>query len=199
MPLLGAGTHSLTAIFRPAAGSGLGGSQTSVPFQLTVTAAALTAESATVEVGGDESSPYLELRTTGPFVDTWGTPAGTWSVSVERDGEKVLSDEVSQTAGSESELVALGALTRPGSTLLVTTEFVPDAAVASGLELTQPKKVTLEIPALSPVEFLTSSAQLPWWLVAVLTALVLGAVAWLLVVLVRRPRVPAGAEPSPVP
>ena len=109
---------------------------------------ALTADAAILEVGGDADSPYLELRTSGPYVDTCGTPAGSWSVAVERDGDEVLSTQVPQAAGSESELLALGSVARPDTELLVTTNSSPEWTVAPGASLLTPgrRPITLEIP-----------------------------------------------------
>lgn len=184
-PPLGAGAHLLTAVFTPAAGSGLMTSQTATPFTLTITPLALEAHAAVDEAVGDEAAPYLHLWLSGEFVDALGAPAGSWEVALGSDDARTMTLE--QPAGSADPLeVSLADDVRPGRTLEVTATFLPDPAVAGGIELSGPEPVSYQAPSRSPGDLLASSVLLPWWLVIVLLLLLAGVVAALVVLLVQR-------------
>lgn len=198
--LLGAGEHRLTAIFHPAAGSGLVSSQTPTPFVLTVAPLALTATATVVDDSLDPGAPYLELDTSGAFVEALGSPAGQWTIAVTDGSNQVLARTVDQSAGAtEPERVSLADVIRPGRTYAIETTFEPESEAASGATLTGPEPISYTVPAASPIEFLTTAVALPWWLLALLVLAVLGSIAWLIVVIVRgRPRaIPAAPSAEP--
>jgi hypothetical protein len=186
-PLLGTGDHHFSAIFRPAAGSGLVSSQSLVDYVLTVTSLAVDAHATMVDVFGEEGTPFLELGADGSFVDALGAPPGTWAVTVVDGSEQVLAVASPQLAGATERVrISLAEVTRPGSKLSIVAEFTPDPSVAPGVTVTQPQPVAYQVEGLTPVGFLAASLSVPWW--AVVTGLLVlgGAVAWLVVILVRR-------------
>jgi hypothetical protein len=67
---LAPGSYELTAIFNPAAGTGIDSSQTSTPLVLEIGEFTLTAEAALEEE--DDDSPVLELRLSGQYLEETG-------------------------------------------------------------------------------------------------------------------------------
>lgn len=192
-PLLSAGEHHATAILRPAAG--LLEAQTQTPLVITVTALGLEPRIEVLEVPGDEKSPYAVLALGGAYVDALGTPAGSWAVTVDRDGTQVVQTSEPVTEGSGPVNLSLAEVTRPGTTLTVAASFTPDAAVAGGIEASDTTSQEIVTPALTPAEWLTRAIALPWWALGVTLLLLVGAIiaATLVIVRFRRPK-PTGAD-----
>jgi hypothetical protein len=195
LPPLGSGEHRFTAVFRPAAGSGLVTSQTPTPYVLTVTPLAIEAHAELVE-DTLEGTPSLELSLSGSYVDSHGTPPGSWAVSGTDGDRDSLSTTIEQDAGSDPASISLADTVRPGRTLTITAVFTPDASIAGGVEVTQPATVEYTADPLTALETLQVGVPLPWWLVALIAIVVLGLVAALIVVLVRRRR-PAPVAEAP--
>lgn len=195
-PLLAAGVHHATAIFRPSQG-GLLESQSATPLTITVTPLGLSPRLEILEVPGDEASPYAVLDLTGEYVDALGTPAGSWSVTVERDGTQLQQSAVDVQAGDGPVNLSLAEYVKPGTVLTVAAAFTPEQAVAGGVTLAETAPQEIVTPALTPIEWLSRAVAVPWWMVAVAVAVLLGAVAVAIVVLVRYRRKPA--EPVETP
>lgn len=198
-PLLSAGEHRATAILRPS-NTVLQETQTAVPLVITVTPLGLSPTLETLEVPGDDKSPYAVLTLSGEFVDALGTPAGSWAVAVDRDGTSVLQTSVPVLAGAGPVSLPLAEYVKPGTTLTVTAEFTPDAAVAAGIEAAETSAQQVVMPALTPMEWLTRSIAIPWWMLAVSAALLVGAIVAAIVVLVRvrrRPAAPVEVDGTP--
>lgn len=204
-PLLAAGEHHATAILRPS-NTVLLETQTAVPLVITVTPLGLSPELDVLEVPGDEQSPYAVLTLSGEFVDTLGTPAGVWTVAVDRDGTDMLQTSVPVQAGAGPATLPLAEFVKPGTTLTVEAVFTPDAIVASGVVSTETSAQQIVTPALTPIEWLTRSIAVPWWMLAVSGALLIGAIVAAVIVVVRARRRPAepaqndgaAAEPEPL-
>jgi hypothetical protein len=183
-PPLAAGTHTLTAIYRPSGGSGLISSQTAVPLTITVTPLELTASAA---LDRSAASPTVDLSLSGAYVDALSTPSGNWTVDVtDAAGRSVFSTRVVQPKGQRGPLsVDLGNRISAGDAVTITTVFSsPDAK--AGAKLTQAAPVKLVIPGLTPVQFL--SIPMPWWYLAISVLLAVCAAALLIVQIVRSRR-----------
>ncbi len=200
-PLLSAGEHRATAVFRPQMG-GLVETQTATPLVITVTPLALAPNLEILQVPGDEASPYAQLGLAGEYVDALGTPPGSWALTVTRDGAPVLEDEILVLPGEGPVSVSLAEYVRPGTTLDVAAVFTADAAVAGGITAGEAAAQQVVTPRLTPVEWLTRPVAVPWWALGVGLALLLGAVVAAIIVVVRtrrRPSADVEAEPEEEP
>jgi len=189
-PLLPAGEHRATAVFRPST-PGLLETQTAAPLVITVTPLALSPELEMIDVPGDARSPYAELSLKGEYVASLGTPAGSWSLTAERDGAELLQTTVEVEAGEGPATVSLSEFTKPGTTVVVRAEFTPDAAVSPGVEATTTSEREIVTPALTPAEWLSRAIAVPWWLAAVVLVVVVGSVVAAVLVVVRKKRPPS--------
>lgn len=153
---LSAGTHQLTAFFRPDAGSNMAASHSAKAAVLTVSA--LTAVAGVTVSGVDALEPTARLALTGTWNTTTKTaPPGTWKVEVTAPDSKIaFSATVLQpTSSTDPIVVPISSKLARGTDYRVTTTFVPDAAVASGLTLTQAKPTSFHTPDLEVAEVLS--------------------------------------------
>jgi len=190
--LLPAGEHRATAVFRPST-PGLLEAQTTAPLVITVTPLGLSPELDVLDVPGDARSPYAELSLEGEYVESLGTPAGSWALTAERDGTELVQTTIDVEAGEGPATVSLAEFTKPGTTVVVTAEFTPDAAVSPGVEAETTSEREIVTPALTPAEWLTRAIAVPWWLAVVALVLVVGSVVAAVLVVVRK-RHPRTAE-----
>lgn len=182
---LAAGAHSLTAIFRPAAGSGLATSQTATPLSLTVTPLDLQASARLVTTGRE---PVVRVSLAGAYVEALGTPAGEWSLTATgTNGQTPIERRVPQSAGAGASLdIALGEVT-PGSRLSITTRFIPGVGESGGT-IAQPSVLHYTVPALTAVEIVSTPVPAPLWAVILAACIVLGGAVALVLQSVRLAR-----------
>lgn len=163
-PALAAGTHQLTAFFRPAAGSGLATSHTSVP--ATVNVVALTAEATLSLRGAASTTPVVSLGFTGTWASTTKTsPPGSWTVDVTQAGTNaspIFHTTIAQTAATTHPVSVpiTGDLDR-GVRYDVKATFVPSSTIASGLTLTQARSTSFSTPALGLGEAVSQPITVP--------------------------------------
>ncbi|MET0975409.1 MAG: hypothetical protein ABWX82_07050 [Leifsonia sp.] len=198
-PLLGAGEHSLRAIFNPAAGSRSQTSQTTAEKILTITPLDVTATvSASMDASVSEE-PLLRASLAGSYVDAaGGAPAGTWSFEVtDAKGNAVFSEQVAQEAGETDALVIpVDAELPRGSEFSVTSSFTVDPSIAQGVTVTQPAPDSFTSASATLGETMVTPVAVAWWAVwAAIAGLLLltAAAVWLLVLVVRRRRTPPTA------
>jgi hypothetical protein len=197
---LAAGTHTLTAIFRPASGTSLVSSQTATPLSIIVTPLRLTA---TAKLDPDAVRPTVRLALSGPYVAALTTPTGRWTVvAADAAGRSVFRATVSQPAGDGTPIgVDLGSKLSPGDSVKISATFAASADAASGATLTQPDPLTLRLPELTVGQVLGRSV--PWWTLGLAGGVILAAAAWLVVALVRLRKTPPGApetgQSAPLP
>jgi len=163
-PALAAGTHQLTAFFRPAAGSGLAASHTAAP--ATVSVVALTADATVAVRGASSKTPAVALGLSGTWASTTKTsPPGVWTVDVTPKGGKakpIYHSTISQTTATTNPLTVpiTGELDR-GVTYDVTATFVPSSTIAAGLTLTQAQSTSFSTPAMSLTESIAQPITVP--------------------------------------
>ncbi|MFC9559120.1 hypothetical protein [Agromyces sp. NPDC056965] len=199
-PLLGAGAHTLRAIFNPLAGSRLQTSQTQTPFVLTVAPLTVVAHvDATMDATAGEY-PIVTGSLSGSAVDTWGgAPAGIWKFTVQdAEGEAVFEREVAQP-GLSSETVAIEVDDRlaRNEEHTVVAIFTPDPSLAQGLTVSQAPAAAFTSASASVGEFLVAPVVLDWWIVVVSGILLLllgGGLAWTLSMRRRNAALRASSE-----
>jgi hypothetical protein len=179
---LAAGSHTLTAVFRPAAGSRLATSQTAAPLTLTVTPLDLTASATLVKRG---RNPVVRASLTGAYVKGLGAPAGTWKITLTGGGTKTpLTQQVVQTAGGPASLdIPLGPV-QPGTAVSIQVTFAPAAGDAGG-PVTQPGRLHYAVPALTPAEIASMPIPAPWWGIGLAAFIVFAAAAILTIQILR--------------
>ncbi|HEY8590154.1 MAG TPA: hypothetical protein VIL55_11445 [Naasia sp.] len=211
-PPLSAGTYAISAVFQPAAGSGLQTSQTDASATLAV--GALTVEPrARVSQPATASDPAaVELRLGGTWVEKTGTqPPGSWTIAVQdAAGEEAYATTITHpdTVDAEEAIsVPVDAELSPGGEYTVLVAFLPDPSVAGGVTVSTVPEALLEVPSPGSFDWAFAPVPLPTPAFVTLLALVLvllaAAVATPLVLLRRRrdgqsPEVPAedvGTQP----
>jgi hypothetical protein len=201
-PPLGVGTYQLDAAFEPASGSTLDASQTAKSFTLTITGFAVGASAHIVDDPATVTTPVVQVSLDdADYVKaTGGHPAGRWKISVNSSGgASVFDTEFAQPAsGSKPLEVAISPRLRSGRTYTVSAQFVPDAAVAAGLTLTNAKPITYQTPAAAPLSFLTAPVAIPLWGQILIGLILAGLIAAViaLAVQVRRRRPSTSTEPG---
>ncbi|MEL4318299.1 hypothetical protein WJX64_04730 [Leifsonia sp. YIM 134122] len=193
-PLLGAGDHTVRAIFNPLGGSGLVSSQTAQTVVLTVTPLTLTATVSAVMDASVAEQPVITAVLSGPAVEAFhGAPAGTWSFTVtDPDAEIVFSREAAQVQGSTSAIVVpVDAELAHGTRFDVTSTFVPHPSLTGGLTIDGPSTSTFVSASATLTERLVAPIAAEWWMViaaGAVLALLAAATIWLSVLSVRRRR-----------
>jgi hypothetical protein len=193
VPPLGAGDHRLSAVFTPAAGSGLDISQTSAPVTLTITPLALEPSIGLVDGSLGEKTASLRLSLGGAYVEAAGAaPAGIWHVQVATaTGKTAFTKDVTQTPSVTPIEIVVPALD-DDSDYSATATFEPAAEVAPGVTVTAPAPVAFTTLAPGNLDWLTETVPLPTAAaiaVLVVTALlVLAAIIITILRLVRRTR-----------
>jgi hypothetical protein len=183
---LATGSHTLTAIYRPASGSGLNSSQTVTPLTVTVTPLALTA---TAALDQDAASPTLQLGLSGAYVDALSVPAGEWRVTVTDPAKRtVFTATAPQRAADTNPVeVDMGRRLHPGDDVTITATFSSERVV--GATLSQPKPLSLELPALTAAQVL--GQPVPPWMLILAVVLMLLAALWFIIQIVWLARHPA--------
>jgi hypothetical protein len=198
-PLLGAGTYSVSAIFTPSGGSGLGTSQTAAPTTLIITPLAVAAK---VSVAASSSEPVITAELTGEYRDTTGTvPPGVWTFKVTKadSTESVFDRTVLQQSAPDKILVTIDSKLAAGSDFVVSSTFTPVSELAPGLTVTAPGDSTFRTPDATFLEILGSPVLLPVWAWILAAIVFLALTASLVVVIVRqrrKPTAPGGTQDS---
>ena len=206
-PPLGAGTYTLTAVFQPSGGTGLGDSQTKSPATLTVSPIGLQATATVVQtVRNNAPSADVVAKLTPAKGAT--NPAGTWDVvAVDAAGGASLTASATVAAGTVDPTTIELPSVKPAHDYTVTTTFVPDPSISNGYAVTNAVPAKLDLPDTSIVQVLTNPTPEPIGVLAaigiVLFALLIGAIVLLTG---RKPKKavaeaepaaePAAAEPS---
>jgi hypothetical protein len=196
-PSLGAGTHQLTAFFRPATGSGLLPSHSTKAAAIDVVA--LSADAAISVIGRASTSPVLDLALTGTWIDTTKTtPPGSWTVVVTGPATKpVYRTTVAQaTASTRPIRVPIPVKLQRGTDYSFAARFVPTSAVAHGVTLSQARAVKIHTPDLTVSEALSQPVTVPPFatILALLVLIGLAVAVALLAVRLARRRNDAGSE-----
>jgi hypothetical protein len=189
---LDAGTHTLTAIFRPAADSGLVSGQTASPLQLVV---APTLVDATASIDSDDGGRTLHLAVAAAEFPQSGV-LGTWHIAVSEADEELATETIVVSTDVLEAEYDLAGFAEPGRTLTIVATFEPVERYVGGFEVSQPESVQLEIEPLSFGESLAAPIVLPWWALIALVVAVLGLAVTLIVLVLRSRRIvsPAGND-----
>ncbi len=174
LPLLGAGDHTLRAVFNPATGSYLTSSQTKQKATLTVTPLAVE-PSIAVDVTG--AVPRITTSIAGAYVDArGGAPAGTWTFDVaDSSGASLFSLQAAQPGGTKDPVVVdVTAKLKQGATYTVNATFEPAGDLGSGLTVATIPAQTVTTPGSTFAEIIGASVPLPLWLFIVLVLLAAG-------------------------
>jgi hypothetical protein len=164
-PPLGAGTYKVTAVFVPAAGSGLAPSQTAAPAVLTVTAIRLST-SFTVQTVTIHDKPGAEVSVTvQPPGHNQGIPAGSWDVkAVTASGALAFHKKIVTKANpAKPTTQALTPGLKPGSTYTVSATFSPTPSLAGGYTVSNGTPQSTNVAAESPGEVLSTPVTTPVW------------------------------------
>jgi hypothetical protein len=199
-PLLGAGTYKITAIYQPAAGSGLLTSQTTTPAVLTITPISLST-SFTVQSIAIHDQPGAEaVAVVAPPANKQGIPSGSWDITV-TDAKGTVAFQKKVPLGINRAAPTTLKLTpglQAGSNYSITAKFEPTASIAGGYTVTNGKAQQRTIAAKSLAETLSDRVVTPIWaLIAIgLGIALLVAAAIVLIVRLRRQNVPSASAAS---
>jgi len=164
---LGSGTHRLTAVFDPAAGSGYDTSKTATPFTITVTGYDLGVTTKVVDDPSAVSEPTLRMSLSGNWIAAHDghAPAGTWAVTVTdlKSSETVLRRGFVQGSTNAELTVPFGYRTDPGHRYRIETVFAPAAWLAPGVTVAQADPIGYATIAPSPLSFLVNPVAVPLW------------------------------------
>ncbi len=187
------GEYQMTAQLIPISGGYIEATQTTTPLVLNISAYAVDARISVDDASVAAGEPVIEAQLSGQFVDTTeAVPAGTWSFVVTARGKTVMEQEAAQDAGEPDALrYAIPGTLDKGVEYTVAATFTPVEALAAGLEVTQPSKVTFR----TQDGGLGDRVPYPLWLL-ILTCVVPVALAVTVIVLTvrvgkRRVAVPA--------
>jgi hypothetical protein len=204
-PPLGAGEYTVSAVFKPTAGSGLKTSQTSTPVKITVASIAVNPSVKVADDPAVASVPTITASFSGAYVDkVGGAPPGVWSfVVANSSGSVVFDSKIAQVGGDAKPLViGIDSGIKRGTDYTVTSTFTPAENVAGGLALGSVPTATFHSADGSFGDQLAAPVALPIWLFLIILVFVLALIV-ATVIFARRvalaPRAPAPAHPTTQP
>lgn len=188
---LGAGTYQVTAVFVPAANSGLSASQTTKAAVITVSALNLST-SMDVKMVTIDNDPgaQLVLGVKSTTADQL-VPSGSWNVTATASGGSVAYSKSTAVRGGSpttTTTVQLAQNVKPGRTYTVQATFVPSATVRSGYAVKNPAARKVDVSSPSIVQVLSNPVNLSFGALVAISIVLLLLIVAAIVLLVRRPK-----------
>ncbi|MEJ1230656.1 MAG: hypothetical protein WDM88_08745 [Galbitalea sp.] len=191
-PPLGAGSYEITAVYVPAAGSGLAGSQSASPAVLTITPIKLSTSFVVQKTTVDNKPGAEVVATVQPPSSSESIPAGSWKIAATDSTGKVAFEKQVPLAKNPADPVAvtLTQHVKPGHDYSITAEFSPNSTVAGGYQVTNGPSQTITVEAESFGEVLSAPIDVPPWALGLIGLGLALLIAAGIVLFVQRPRKP---------